>query len=107
MQKATGRGWTRINTDKNQDFKGFALFVFIRVHPWFKSLLVLRDLNADVPVRHASIVIALEEEGAGFAFVAVEGAAGDAGDGLLADHGLPIHDDRNQPTDERDVCACG
>ena len=38
----------------------------------------LRHGYRDIAVSHAAVVIALEEKRAGFALVAVEGAAGDA-----------------------------
>src|SRR5690348_5873672 len=43
-------------------------------------MLVFREGNGDVAIAHTGVLIALEEDGAGLGFVAIERAAGDAGD---------------------------
>ncbi len=48
-------------------------------------------------------MVALEIDRAGFAFVAVERTAGDAGDLLVGDNGFTIHHDGHIAADEGDV----
>lgn len=47
-------------------------------------------------------MIALQHDRPRRAFVAVEGTAGDAGDGLFVDHGRAVHNHRNESPHERD-----
>jgi hypothetical protein len=57
----------------------------------------------DAAEEHMAFFGALEVDGAGQFFVAIEGAAGNAGDFFIVDDGLPVLDDGDHAADERDV----
>src|ERR1700692_1829434 len=57
----------------------------------------------DAAEHHVAFFGALEIDGAGKFFMAVESAAGDAGDFLVVDDGFAVLDDRHHAPDERDV----
>ena len=65
--------------------------------------LGFRDGNRNVPVLHSTRVIALNVDGTGLCFAAIEGAAGDAGNLLFGDGVDAIADDRDGAADEGDV----
>src|SRR6202041_801255 len=57
----------------------------------------------DAAEEHVAFFGALEVDGAGQVFVAIEGAAGNARDFLIVDDGPAVLDDRDHAADERDV----
>src|SRR5579883_3266043 len=75
-----------------------------REYPWADSIL-LRQRDRDVPVLHSARVIALNVDRPRLGFVAVERAAGDAGDLLVIDRLHAVPHDRDAPPDQRDIEA--
>ena len=67
------------------------------------KVLVLRQLNPDIPVRHSAVVVALQEERPGLAFVAVERAAGDPRNFQLVVDRYAVAHHRHSAAHQRDV----
>ncbi len=61
------------------------------------------DGDGDVAVADDAVVVALEEEGAGFGFVAIEGAAGGSGDFDVVVVHFAVAEDGDAATDEGDI----
>ena len=70
---------------------------------WGGGELRFGDGDGDVAVADDAVVVALEEEGAGFGFVAIEGAAGGTGDFDVVVVHFAIAEDGDVAADEGDV----
>src|ERR1700677_2518815 len=90
-----------------------AIFLHVRNHArdswWYEVVNECgirsppRHGNGDVPVLHPAGVVALDVQRAGLPLVAVDRAAGDAGDFLVVDGGLSVAHHRHRAPDQRHV----
>jgi hypothetical protein len=77
----------------------FSLLMQTRMDAAARKLLLAGRINDDAAKHHPAFFAALEIDGARERFVAVESAAGDAGDFFVVDDGLAIQDDCDHAAD--------